>query len=117
MNERRKNDRIPIQHPIIYGVANSKGQVDVQGIGMALDVNSDGMMFASDDPVDASTVAIHASDQNGKKMKIDGFLVYSMPHADGKYRSGVRFDENAANVSQFVAALRQSAVPPENARD
>lgn len=105
MNERRKADRLPISQPIIYVISNSRGQIETQGIGLALDISEDGMMFESSEPIDAAELAIHTSCDDGVTMKIEGFLIYSMPHAEGKYRSGIRFSDDPDRVSGFVAEL------------
>ena len=105
MNERRKSDRIAISYPVIYVVNDAKGQIETQGIGFALDVSMDGMMFESNEPVEATTLSIHASYNDGDTLKVDAFLVYSMPHADGKYRSGIRFSGAPDQISNFVNIL------------
>jgi len=105
MNERRKSERIEINYPIIYVVSDSNGQIETQGIGFALDISTDGMMFESNEPVDATTLSIHASYNDGRTLKVDAFLIYSMPHADGKYRSGIRFSGASDQISNFVDIL------------
>ena len=107
MNERRKTDRVAIRHPVIYVVSDSNGQIETQGIGLALDVSEDGMMFESNESIDAAQLAIHASCSDGGTLKVEGFLVYSMPHTDGKYRSGVRLQGAAEHVAHFVRELRK----------
>ena len=106
MNERRKSERFAIDYPIIYVASNSDGHIETQGIGLALDISRDGMMLESNEPVDGTDVAVHASFNNGDTMKVNGFLVYSMPYSDGKYRSGIRFCGEPGNVSSFVSKIR-----------
>ena len=110
MNERRKNNRIPINHPIIYVASNPNGQVETQGIGLALDISKDGMMFESNEPIEATELSIHASHNKGEAMKVEAFLVYSMPHSDGKYRSGIRFDGSPDQIAYFVAEMCKNSL-------
>jgi hypothetical protein len=105
MNERREYDRIAINFPVIYVASDSNGQIETQGLGLALDISMDGMMFESNEPVDATTLSIHASYSDGKTIKINAFLVYSMPYADGRYRSGIRFSGTMDEISNFVTAI------------
>jgi hypothetical protein len=105
MPERRKNTRISINYPVYYVGMNSNGKVDAQGVGLALDISIDGMMFESDEPVDAMKLSIHASSSSGDTIKADGFLVYSMPHSEGKYRSALRFTGPPDQISHFVSEL------------
>jgi hypothetical protein len=101
MQERRKSHRISINHPIYYTGKNSKGKVEEQGVAVALDISADGMMVESPEPIDATDISIHASINNRDTIKVEGLLVYSMPHADGKYRSGIRFKGDPDQVASF----------------
>ena len=101
MKERRKIHRISINLPIFYTGKNSNGKVEEQGIGLALDISVDGMMFESNEPIDATNISIRASINKGNSVKVEGLLIYSMPYADGKYRSAIRFNEEPDQVSSF----------------
>lgn len=105
MNERRKSDRIAINYPVIYVASNSNGQIETQGIGLALDISMDGLMFESNEPVEGTLLSIHASYNDGAAMKVDGVLVYSMPHTDGKYRSGIRFSSAPDQILNFFKQM------------
>lgn len=109
MNERRRKDRTSVSHPVIYIINNSKGQVETQGVGLALDVSDDGMMFESDSPIEAATLSIRASCENSETLRIEAALVYSMPHFDGRYRSGIRFVGRPDDISYFVGRLKKGA--------
>ena len=101
MKERRKNNRISISHPIFYSGKNSKGKVEEQGVGLALDISVDGMMFESNEPIDATNISIRASINKRNVIEVEGLLVYSMPYAEGKYRSAIRFNGKPDQVSSF----------------
>ena len=102
MQNRRKSDRISTNFPIIYVVLNSSGKVETQGMGVALDISSDGMMFESDEPIEATNLFMRASSGDGNSMKIEATLVYSMPYSNSKYRSGISFKGSSDQVSDFV---------------
>lgn len=108
MNDRRKNRRIPINYPVLYLCINSSGNLDAQGVGLALDISIDGMMFESDEPIDATTISIQASSSKGDTIKVDGLLIYSMPHSEGRYRSAIRFQGPPDRISYFVAELSRN---------
>ncbi len=110
MNERRQYERFSISYPIIYVVVNDSGQVETQGIGLALDISMDGMMFESSEPIEATQLSIHASRTDGGTLKVDALLVYSMPHVQGKYRSGIRFTGDPDPIARFFVTLRHD--PP-----
>jgi hypothetical protein len=110
MDERRKNSRIPINYPVYYICINSNGNVDAQGVGLALDISIDGMMFESDEPIDATTISIQASSSKGDTIKVDGLLIYSMPHSEDRYRSAIRFQGPPDRISYFVAELSRNAL-------
>lgn len=116
MNERRLKTRTSINHPVIYVIGNSKGQVETQGVGLALDISEDGMMLESDSPIEATTLTIRASCENSETFGVEAVLVYSMPHFDGKYRSGIRFVGRPDDISQFVGMLKRSLCRGENGR-
>ena len=110
MNERRRKDRASISRPVIYVISNSKGQVETQGVGLALDVSDDGMMFESDSPIDATKLSIRASCENSETLRIEATLVYSMPHFDGRYRAGIRFVGRPEDISYFVGRLKKAPI-------
>jgi hypothetical protein len=85
--------------------SDSSGEVEAQGIGEALDISKDGMMIESDEPIEATKLFIHASRNNGGSIKVEGFLVYSMPYSNGKYRSGLRFTGPSEQVTSFLTEL------------
>ena len=102
MHNRRRSERISTNFPIIYVVPNVSGQIETQGLGIALDISMDGMMFESNEPIEATELYIRASSNDGDSMKVEGILVYSMPHSNGKYRSGISFKGASDQVSNFV---------------
>lgn len=108
--ERRKNQRISINHPIYYTGKNSKGKVEEEGVGWALDISADGMMFESPEPIDATNISIRASINKVDTIKVEGLLVYSMPYAEGKYRSAIRFNGEPDQVSFFVKQMCNAQV-------
>lgn len=73
--ERRKNTRIAINHPVFYVGMDSSGNVETQGMGLAMDISVEGMMFESEEPIDATMLTIHATIAGGLTIRADGLLV------------------------------------------
>jgi hypothetical protein len=105
MKERRKNDRIPIHQPIFYTGKNSDGKVEEQGVGLALDISMGGMMFESNEPIDATHMSIRASFHKGTSVTIEGVLIYSMPYGEGTYRSAIQFKGESEQISSFFKQM------------
>ena len=110
MQNRRKSNRISTNFPIIYVVPNLNGRVETQGLGVVLDISTDGIMFESNEPIEATNLYIRASGSDGSPMKIEGTLVYSMPYFNGKYRSGISFKGSSDQVSNFVNEVLSSPI-------
>ncbi len=70
-----------------------------------MDVSLDGMMFESNEPIEATKLYIRASCNDGSSVKIEGILVYSMPYSNGKYRSGISFKGASDQISDFVTEV------------
>ena len=101
MKERRDNNRISINHPIFYIGKDSNGKSKEQGVSLALDISSDGMMFESNEPIDSTKISISASINKGDTVWVEGLLVYSMPYAEGKFRTAIRFTGEPDQISSF----------------
>ena len=108
MVERRDTQRIQISCPIVYWVPNSNNEIEAQGTGLALDISIDGMMFESNEQIKATKLFIRTSSNNGGAIKVEGYIVYSIPYFNGKYRSGFRFMEPHKQVSTFVDELKRT---------
>ena len=109
MKERRKNRRIAINHPVFYTGRNSEGRVEEQGGGLALDISKGGMMFESSEPIDATHISIRASFHKGDSIEVEGHLIYSMPCAEGTYRSAIQFTGDPDQISSFFNQICNAA--------
>lgn len=101
MKERRENNRISINHPILYAGRDSIGKSKEQGVGLALDISVDGMMFESNEPIYSKNISISASINKGDTVWVEGLMVYFMPYAEGKYRTAIRFTGEPDQISSF----------------
>ena len=105
MAENRQYHRTPINLSIIYVGMNHKDQVEIQGVGRALDVSPKGLMFESTEPIYVKKLNIRAPTDQGNSIEISGQVIYSMPHSPGIYRTGVQFAAAAEKMRAFVAEL------------
>ena len=90
---------------MFYVGLNSDGNIEAQGAGVAMDISTDGMMFESDDPIDVMQIVIQAASNNEEMMKVKGFLIYSMPFAEGRFRCALQFKDAPDRIARFVEAL------------
>lgn len=105
MSEQRKYQRTQINRSVVYVGMNHKDQVEIQGIGRALDLGQKGMMFESSEPIYVKQLKIRASTDKGNSVEISGQVVYSMPDSPGTYRTGVQFKDSAEKMAQFVTEM------------
>ena len=105
IKERRNNNRISINHPIFYTGKNSKRKSEEQGVGLALDISVDGMMFESNEPIYSTKISISALINKCYTVKVEGFLIYSMPYAEGKFRTAIRFTGEPDQNSSFFKQM------------
>lgn len=106
MAEQRKHERTLINRSIVYVGMNHLGQVEVQGVGRALDLSSNGMMFETPDPIYVDKLSIRISTNKGNSLEIGAQLIYTMPNSPGVYRTGVQFTGATENIEQFVSEMR-----------
>jgi len=105
MAEQREYLRTQINHSIVFVGMNNDGQVEIQGIGRALDLIPNGIMFESTEPIYVKKMSIRASTDKGDSIEISGKVVYSMPHSPGTYRTGVQFTSIAEKTARFAAEM------------
>ena len=105
MKERRKSDRVRIKRPVFYTGTNTDDTMDAHGAGVAMDISADGMMFESDNPIDAMKILIQAASNSGEAIKVKGFLIYSRPDAERKYRCAIKFNDAPDRIARFIDAL------------
>lgn len=106
MAEQRKHERTLINRSIVYVGMNHLGQVEVQGVGRALDLSSNGMMFETTDPIYVEKLSIRTSTDEGRNLEVGAQLIYTMPHSPGVYRTGIQFTGGAEKIALFVSEMR-----------
>lgn len=105
MAEQREFHRAQIDRSIVFVGLNNEGQVEIQGIGRAIDLSPSGMMFESTEPIYIKMLSIRAATEKGNSVKISGQVIYSMPNSPGAYRTGVQFTAPPAERARFVAEM------------
>ena len=105
MAERREYQRTEIDRSIVFVGLNNEGQIEIQGIGRAMDLSPSGMMFESTEPIYVKRLSIRAATDEGDSLEISGQVIYSMPNSPGAYRTGVQFTAPPAERARFVAGM------------
>ena len=89
----------------VLAVAEIVEPVEVQGVGRALDLSPNGMMFETPDPIYVEKLSIRASTDKGNSLEVSAQLIYTMPNSPGVYRTGVQFTGAAEKIERFVAEM------------
>ena len=105
MPEQRQHPRLKIDRSIVFVGINHNNEVEVQGIGRALDISPKGMMFESAEPIYVRKLTFRASSDQNDSMEINAQVIYSMPHSPGTYRTGVMFTGAEKAIEGFVAEM------------
>lgn len=105
MSEQRQHPRIQINRSIVFVGFNHKDEVEIQGIGRALDISPKGMMFESAEPIHVQKLVIRVSTDQNDIMEVSAQVIYSMPEAPGAYRTGLMFSGPTGTMEAFVAEM------------
>ena len=105
MIEQRAHSRMQIRRSIVYIGINHKDQVEVQGVGLALDISQKGMMLESSEPIHVNKLYIRSSTDEGDSLEASTQVIYSMLNSPGKYRTGVQFTGVDEKIAHFVAEM------------
>ena len=105
MIEQRVHSRMQIRRSVVYIGMNHKDQVEVQGVGLALDLSPRGMMLESSEPIHVNKLNIRSSTDEGDNLEASAQVIYSMLNSPGKYRTGIQFTGEDEKIKQFVAEM------------
>ena len=104
-NEKRKHPRIKIYHPISFVGMDEDGNVIEQHMGVALDISQGGILVESLQEVKSVLLVLSAVDRNNEFIEIKGEVANSNRHQTGKFRTGIRFQNNPAENIQFAKRI------------
>lgn len=105
MNEQRNHKRTQINHPLVYTAMDGEGNISCQGMAHAVDISPNGMMIETTEPIHAKSLKIRTATSQAANVETTGMIIYSLPHAPNKYRTGLRFNGSAGQRSQFTNEL------------
>ena len=105
MNEQRNHKRTLISHPLVYTAIDANGNISSQGMAHAVDISPNGMMIETTEPIHAKAVKIRTATSQAANVETTGEIIYSLPHAPKKYRTGLRFNGSVGQQSQFTNEL------------
>ena len=105
MNEQRIHKRTQISHPLVYTAMDRQGNISSQGMALAVDISPNGLMIETTEPIHAKAVKIRTATSQAANVETIGEIIYSLPHAPKKYRSGLKFNDAAEQLSQFADEL------------
>ncbi len=105
MNEQRKYARISINHPLVYTAVDLQSGQKSQGMAVSIDISQFGMMIESAVPIYASTIKVRTATGQCASMEATADIIYSLPHAPNKFRTGLKFSGPADQRSRFADEL------------
>jgi len=109
MVERRKQTRAKIDYPIYYIGSDKDGNITAQDVAIGLNVNENGILIESDDYINARFIQIMAQSQHKTTIKVKGEIIYSMQSAEGRFRTGVAFEDSTGTALSFIDEMIQAS--------
>ena len=103
--EKRKDQRIKTQNLIYYFALNESGKMISQGLGIAMDISKGGILLQTVDAIEASLIALAATDRKKNLIKVKGRLAYSKKTSIGTFFSGIKFIGMEKHVTKFIVNL------------
>jgi len=102
---RRKFPRVEIHVPVNYAQLDSKGKMESECIGVALDVSLGGILLKSFDFVTSEHICISFIDISDKVAQIQCKMAYSRKTDNGMVHTGLSFQGLETEKSDFVAKM------------
>ncbi len=109
MVERRKRSRSEINYPVYFIGSDRDGNVTAQDIATGVNVNENGILIESSDYINARFIQIMAQTQDKATIKVKGEIIYSMISPEGKFRTGVSFEDSPETALLFIDEMIQAA--------
>jgi len=102
---RRKFPRVAIHVPVSYKQLDSNGNLESEGIGVALDVSLGGLLLKSFDFVTSECISVSLIDINDQVVQIKCKMAYSRKTDSGMVHTGLTFQEPETEKLDFVAKM------------
>lgn len=102
---RRKYPRVSIHVPVNYALLDSRGEIESEFIGIALDVSLGGLLLESFDFAATEYVRISFIDVENKIAQIKCKMAYSRKTDLGMVHTGLSFQGSEAEKSDIAAKM------------
>jgi hypothetical protein len=106
--DRRKFPRMKICNPISYDCVDKEGILLDQNMGIALDISQNGILLETAKIIDSKYIFLLFVDLEDNLIKIVGRVIFSVKKKDGKFKTGINFDGNAEENSEFATKIIQA---------
>lgn len=104
-DNRRKYPRLSIHVPVNYALLDSRGKIESELIGVALDVSLGGLLLESTEFIEAEYVGISFIDTENKVAQIKCKMVYSRKEDSGMIHTGLMLQGEDLEKSDFVTKI------------
>ena len=106
MKERRKQPRTNVHFPVYFICIDNDGNEMIQDIAIVLNVSENGiLMETSYNLPNVNYVKIMASTIDNDPIEVKGKIVYSIKIAEGKFMSGITFQDSSDKNFNFIKLL------------
>jgi hypothetical protein len=102
---RRRFARVGVHVPVHYALLGSRGKIESEFIGVALDVSLGGILLESFDFVATEYVGISFIDVDNRLAHIDCKMAYSRKTDSGLVHTGLSFQGSDKEKSDFAAKM------------
>ena len=102
---RRKYPRVSIHVPVHYALLGSRGKIESEFIGVALDVSLGGLLLESFDFVATEYVGISFIDMENKLAQMNCKMAFSRKTDMGLIHTGLSFQATDTEKTEFAAKL------------
>ena len=119
---RRKHQRVSIRVPIHGTLLDSRGKIESDFVGVALDVSLGGLRIESPDLISNEYIGISFIDTDNQVADIKGKMAYSQKTDSGLAHTGLSFQGAEKEKLDFVVRIMRtyyyrdrSVLPDDNA--
>ena len=106
--DRRKFPRVKIFNPISYDCVDKEGILFDQNMGIALDISQNGILLETAKRIESKHIFLLFVDLDDNLLKIIGRVIFSVKKKDGKFKTGINFNNDHEENIQFAKQIIQA---------
>ena len=106
--DRRKFPRVKIFNPISYDCVDKEGILFDQNMGIALDISQNGILLETAKRIESKHIFLLFVDLDDNLLKIIGRVIFSVKKKDGKFKTGINFNNDHEENLQFAKKIIQA---------